>query len=328
MTNPPILVPNWQRNFSWTTSEVETLWQDMMLFDAQYPGENINTEEYFLGSVVIADNSESHLLLDGQQRLATSAILLSVIRDFLARYSHDAAVRTSNRYLTDFDDARGANSYKLTLNKYDRDFCKREILESRDTSYVERDPMLESHRLIRRAREFFMAQFNQKFDEINNPAESHKWALRVQRVLTSHISVVAVISEDEENAATVFETLNDRGIGLSTPDLLRNLLLRRAKEQDREEIIDLWGEVLEIEGDINLKTFLRHYWLSHEGDVKTQSLYREIKTNLLRNNVEGLDFSRKLRDASVIYRDILAANLEPIYTENNLSHKGYYAGDS
>ena len=29
MTNPPILVPNWQRNFSWTTSEVDTFWQDM-----------------------------------------------------------------------------------------------------------------------------------------------------------------------------------------------------------------------------------------------------------------------------------------------------------
>ena len=141
---------------------------------------------------------------------------------------------------------------------------------------------------------------------MNNPAESHKWALRIQRVLTGHISVVAVISEDEDNAATVFETLNDRGIGLSTPDLLRNLVLRRANEQDREEIADLWGEILEIEGDINLKTFLRHYWLSHEGDVKTQSLYREIKTNLLKNNVGSLDFSRRLRDASVIYRDILA----------------------
>ena len=150
MTNPPILVPNWQRNFSWTTSEVDTFWQDMMLFDAQYPGETINSEEYFLGSVVIVDNSENHLLLDGQQRLATSAILLSVIRDFLAQYRHDAAVRTSNRYLTDFDDARGANTYKLTLNRYDRDFFKREVLESRDASYVEPEPLLESHRLIRR----------------------------------------------------------------------------------------------------------------------------------------------------------------------------------
>src|SRR5262249_39303030 len=110
MTNPPILVPNWQRNFSWTTSEVETFWQDMMLFNEQYSGDTINTEEYFLGSVVIVDNNESHLLLDGQQRLATSAILLSVVRDFLAKYSHDASVRTSNRYLTDFDDALGANT--------------------------------------------------------------------------------------------------------------------------------------------------------------------------------------------------------------------------
>ena len=53
------------------------------------------------------------------------------------------------------------------------------------------------------------------------------------------MSVVAVVSGDEDNAATVFETLNDRGIGLSTPDLLRTLLIRRAQEADREEIVDL-----------------------------------------------------------------------------------------
>jgi uncharacterized protein with ParB-like and HNH nuclease domain len=48
------------------------------------------------------------------------------------------------------------------------------------------------------------------------------------------MSVVAVSSTDEDNAAAVFETLNDRGIGLSTPDLLRNLLLRRATGSRRQ----------------------------------------------------------------------------------------------
>lgn len=105
MTNPPIVVPYWQRTFRWTTSEVETFWLDLLQFNSQYPGENISGQEYFLGSVVIVDNNESHLLLDGQQRLATSAILLSVIRDHLGLYNRDAATRVSTRYLTDYDDA-------------------------------------------------------------------------------------------------------------------------------------------------------------------------------------------------------------------------------
>ncbi len=61
------------------------------------------------------------------------------------------------------------------------------------------------------------------FDTVSDPEQFHNWALRIQRVLTNHFSVVAVFSQDEDNASAVFETLNDRGIGLSTADLVRNL---------------------------------------------------------------------------------------------------------
>src|ERR1700674_3046267 len=239
LTNPPIVVPDWQRNYSWTTSEVETFWNDLVHFDGAYPGETINTQEYFWGSVVIVDTAISHLLLDGQQRLATSAILLSVIRDYLKKSSRDAATRIQTRYLSDFDDAVDRTTYKMTLNTYDRDFFKREILESRDGDYAPPEPGIESHRLVRQALSFFEGQFEANFGRQATPEDAHRWALRICTVLTNHMSVVAVLSEDEDNAASVFETLNDRGIGLSTPDLLRNFLLRRAHEAERQEIIDL-----------------------------------------------------------------------------------------
>lgn len=181
------------------------------------------------------------------------------------------------------------------------------MLETSAPSNIPPSPTLESHNLIRKAKGFFQTKFDQQYQEINDPREGHQWALRILRVLTNHISVVAVVSDDEDNAANVFETLNDRGIGLSTPDLLRNLILRRAAEEDQDEIIDLWGEILEIEGDVKLKTFLRHYWISNEGDVRTQGLYREIKDNVTSNDVHSLEFSRGLRDSSIIYRDILSA---------------------
>lgn len=129
-------------------------------------------------------------------------------------------------------------------------------------------------------------------------------------MLTEHMSVVAVRSEDEDNAANVFETLNDRGIGLSTPDLLRNLLLRRADNAHRDEIVDCWRSVLEIEEDAKVDDFLRHYWLSHNGDVKTRGLYREIKTTVLRKDRSSLDFSRDLRRTASIYRELVTGRDE------------------
>jgi uncharacterized protein with ParB-like and HNH nuclease domain len=304
MTNPPIRVPDWQRNYSWTSSEVDVFWKDLVSFDRRYPDNNIDGQEYFLGSVVLVDNNAWHLLLDGQQRLATSAILLSVIRDFLVRYNNDSAIRTSNRFLTDFDDSSQTSIYKLTLNRYDRDFFRREILETRRGNYVSPVPTVESHELIRRARQYFESRFSEKYASLNDPKASHLWALRIQRVLTQHVSVVAIISDDENNAALVFETLNDRGIGLSTPDLLRNLVMRRAGEGQEEEIANLWGEILAQETDIKLKTFLRHYWVSHQGDVKAQSIYREIRDFIVDNDSDSLSFSRSLRDSSIIYHDI------------------------
>ena len=271
------MVPDWQRSYSWTTTEVATFWQDLVAFSELYPNDNIKGQEYFLGSVVIVDATDNHLLLDGQQRLSTAAILLSVIRDNLTRYSQVAATRTQSRYLGDFDDAKNEYSYKVTMNEYDRDYFRRKILESRDASYVEPVATLESHRLIAKARGFLDERFEEKYAACATPAEAYQWALRIQNVVTNHMSVVAIFSDDEDNAATVFETLNDRGIGLSTPDLVRNLILRRAVPTARDEIIDLWKDILEVEGDAPLKTFLRHYWISHYGDVKTQALYREIK---------------------------------------------------
>jgi uncharacterized protein with ParB-like and HNH nuclease domain len=322
MTNPPIRVPDWQRNYSWTNSQVEVFWNDILNFDRRYPDEHIEGQEYFLGSVVLVDNKAWHLLLDGQQRLATSAILISVIRDFLHIYNTDAATRTSHRYLNDFDDASQTSVYKVTLNRYDRDFFKREVLESRMGDYAAPIPTMDSHELIRRAREYFVTRFEEMYEKINNQQASHNWALRIQTVLTLHVSVVAIVTQDEDNAASVFETLNDRGIGLSTPDLVRNLVMRRAQAEQEEEISDLWGQILEAESDVKLKTFLRHYWISHYGDVKTQSLYREIKDFILTNNIDSLTFSRSLRDSSIVYRDILNAQNDNPETATLLSNMG------
>ena len=310
MTNPPILVPDWQRNYSWTSTEVEEFWQDLIKFDSKYSDENINDQEYFLGSIVLVDNNTDHLLLDGQQRLATSTILVSVIRDFLGRYKADAATRTQNKFLSDFDDALNRNIYKLRLNKFDRDYFQRTIIEPRSAEYQEIEPRIESHKSIKKAKDFFTTQFEAIFAEVRNEKEAHQRALRILKVLTNHFSVVAVISGDEDNAAAVFETLNDRGIGLSTPDLLRNLILRRTNVENMEEVLDLWDDILEIEKDTKLNVFIRHYWISHYGDVKSRSLYREIKEFLISKNIDSLTFSRSLRDASVIYNEIVNASSE------------------
>lgn len=304
MSSPHIKVPDWQRNYSWTSTNVETFWEDLKRFDRINPGDG--PQEYFLGSIVLVSSQDGrNLLLDGQQRLATSAILLSAIRDIVRVYREEAATRIQSRYLSDFDDATNTYVNKITLNTYDNEFFERLILQPRTSGYQEPSPGLPSHNLIKEARTFFDAALVSETIDMNESAAFNR-ALRIQRVLTDRMSVIEVSSADEDSAAEVFETLNDRGIGLSTPDLLRNLLMRRASSTSRERVVNLWRDVLQFESDNKIKSYLRHFWISSYGDVKTQSLYREIKNTVLEENIDSVDISVSLSESADVYRDIIS----------------------
>ena len=89
-----------------------------------------------------------------------------------------------------------------------------------------------------------------------------------------NLTAVVVVGEEEDDATEVFETLNERGIGLSTMDLLRNFLLgQAASEGERQLIIDWWKEVFTVsDNPARVQAFLRHYWISRQGDVKARGL--------------------------------------------------------
>lgn len=307
-TSPRIEVPDWQRSYSWTSDEVEAFWQDLIAFDASYPGKNIQNEEYFLGSAVLVTGGATNLLLDGQQRLATATILLSCLRDARRDYKENAATRIQQKYIADLDDATGETTPVVTLNVYDREYFRAEVQDQRTSEQARPVPKLKSHGLVRKARDYFAEKIKEEQDKAGGGKTGFERNVRIQDVLCNHMSLVIVSSTDEDNAASVFETLNDRGIGLSTPDLLRNLLLRRAKSKDdRQRIVAFWQTILGIADDASVEDFLRHYWVSERGDVKARKLYREIKSTIRIEDSDSLEFSKTLAAAAPIYRDIARA---------------------
>jgi uncharacterized protein with ParB-like and HNH nuclease domain len=71
-----LCVPRNQREYAWCEEHVMDLYQD--LAKAIADGE----PDYFLGSVVVAKKNGTLQVFDGQQRLATTVILLAAIRDY------------------------------------------------------------------------------------------------------------------------------------------------------------------------------------------------------------------------------------------------------
>jgi hypothetical protein len=308
-TSLPLKVPTWQRSYSWRTEEVATFWDDLVRFSERYPGEGVKGKEYFLGSVVMVDRADHLEVLDGQQRLATATILLSALRDVAGGYEPDAGLTISNDYVAKKDLSSGSTTFKLTMNNYDKKYFQEVVQRTEDSTP---DAEFKSHRLIAKARKHLLDRVKQRYKDAGSGKKGYENILRLYDVLVNHLSVVEVKSLEEDSAAAVFETLNDRGIGLSTPDLLRNYLLMRAKDEAaREEIIDSWQQVFALGGDnTSVEDFLRHYWISTHGDIKAKALYREIKGDIEEKGTNPVTLSKSLAKAADHYQVIVGAEVK------------------
>lgn len=301
-TTPPLRVPDYQRDFSWEEQQISEFWNDLEHFDTQYPGANIIGKEYFLGAAVFVNNQTYHLILDGQQRLATATILLAAIRDKLREYNLDAANQIQSNFISFHDHLAGGNLPKLQLNEFDR-------ATFRDS--IQRFPRVEiaatkkSHELILKAYAYLAERIREGWDRSGGGENGFRWAARISKTLTDHISLVTVVSTDEDNAASIFETLNDRGIGLSTADLLRSWLLHHSPALEREEVIECWSDVFDSAGaGDGAQTLIRLSWISRHGDVKERSLYKVISRNLTDTHTSSLNYSRSLRSDAVFYKRV------------------------
>lgn len=310
-------VPDYQRDYSWTESHVDYFWQDVLGFMREQNEKTLRDAEYFIGSMVRVDKGSGYELLDGQQRLATIVILLSAIRDKLRSLNTKAYLKTQERWIAEEDDRTGEKTYSLTLSTYDRDYFRRRIQNDPGDSL---DPATASQTLIDSARRKFDAELTGELDKQVDEKGREKWLLLLRDVVTNHVTTVTVTCASEQDAASIFETLNDRGLGLSTVDLLRNFVLRRAGEPDRDEIVSLWADILRESNSVDVDEFLRHYWTSRHGDIKSQRLYRAIRKYMEDSGESSLEFMRDMGAAHAAYVRLLRPNFDDEATNDELQN--------
>ncbi|MGH8259570.1 MAG: DUF262 domain-containing protein, partial [Steroidobacteraceae bacterium] len=88
--------------------------------------------------------------------------------------------------------------------------------------------------------------------------------------LTNRVKLIRIQAEDVAKALKIFETINDRGVGLDAMDLLKNLLFMKAERDEFAKLKDVWKAIQDTLFGIGEKPlrFLRYYILSHyEADV-------------------------------------------------------------
>lgn len=124
------------------------------------------------------------------------------------------------------------------------------------------------------------------------------------------MTLIGIIVKNEEDAYTIFETLNDRGLRLSVPDLVLNLLMRRARnDKERSIVRQHWNSMLRELGRRDVSRFLRHLWVSHYGDLKSEGLFVAIRRELDSKKMSSVAFAELCADECDDYITILDVNI-------------------
>jgi len=154
--------------------------------------------------------------------------------------------------------------------------------------------------------------------------ESKKWLDQVRDKILS-LKVISITLDSQEDAYSIFETLNTRGKDLTAADLAKNHFLRLLPTKSKS--IDLpkddWIKIQQtLEGakrPINTKTFLHHYWLSKHPFVTEKQLFRAIRLEVNKDNVKSV--LAELKGDSALYRGITEPESLSIWGRQNLDIK-------
>jgi hypothetical protein len=270
-------VPIHQRAYAWVASEeVAQLWEDVVRATHEEP------DGYFIGPLVLGEAAAATgrlNVIDGQQRLATVSLVFAAMASvFLERGEQERCRLIADEFLRHKNINTLDDEPNLLLGDADRAYFTNVVLAAVSGAPIpEPNPRKPSQQLI--------VDAYCKLKELlegHSPATAADWSdrlLNLRTYLVEQTKTILVLPGSEENAYLIFETLNGRGLRLTTTDLLKNYLFGKAGAAHLDRVRNAWVEMvtaLEDGGLPEATTFLRHFWISSRDSVREMALYRTI----------------------------------------------------
>lgn len=255
-------VPDFQREYVWEREQVERLLQD--LYDEFYDEENriIPGPEYFLGSIVACKADDGTFqLIDGQQRVTTLYLILCVVRDILREQDATPSKVLDSQIADAATDPRTyeeVERYRVSLQYED----SHGVLEKIAKADVPVESIPETTASVRN----IVSAYRDIREFLHTNLDTDSKRLReFHGVLTTRVKLIRIVTPTIANALKVFETVNDRGVGLNAMDLLKNLLFMKTDTEDYPKLKDKWKSLVDILDQAKEKPlrFLRYYIMSH-----------------------------------------------------------------
>ena len=290
------IVPDYQREYVWTEKEVHQLLEDI--------NEQIDAgsaREYFIGTVLVSPTGEKnhYEVIDGQQRLTTFFLLLCALKyvfhgepqrqivSGLISTSYtdsDGETRTSLKLEPRYENASDVMAKLVELDA-DPQAVRAGIQAAGIASFGSLENLVNAYSTLHRF-------LKDNYDD--TPKLKKYWGYLANNV------VFIQISTDVSSALKIFETINERGVGLNPMDLLKNLLFTQVKQAQFTQLKDEWKKItkpLEKEKEKPLR-FLRYFLMANyvikndRGDsvVREDEIYDWF---VAKDNAAMCDYSNK-----------------------------------
>jgi len=266
-------IPRFQRDYAWGQEQWEDLWSDV---------ESLEQEHYhYMGYVVLQRKSQhDYTVIDGQQRLVTLSLMILaamkqidklILSNQEAENNKERLDELRRRFIGTKNPITLMVDNKVSLNR-NNDTNFRKICAQLEVPNIR--GLTSTNKLLNQGFLFFLKkELGKTGKEIATFVEQ----------LSSGMVFTRIVVQDDLNAYKVFETLNARGVQLSTPDLLKNYLFsiitsnNDVPDNELTELDSRWGEVVTQLGETDFTNFLRYHHNFQTKLVTKKDLFASVR---------------------------------------------------
>lgn len=227
-------VDYFQREYSWCEKHIEELVTDLTsAFLNEYtPGDKRNEVEnynnYYLGPFVVSSKDGKRSIIDGQQRLTSLTLFLIYLNNLQKELGESQKIEPLI-----FSEKYDEKSFNITVEE--RTPCLEDLFSHGSYSPTETDDESTAN----------MAERYQDIVEaFPEELKSEAFPFFIDW-LKYNVIMVEIIAYSDENAYTIFETMNDRGLNLTPSEMLKGFILSRFDHADkRQKANELWKKAM------------------------------------------------------------------------------------
>jgi len=298
-SNTQMVIPIFQREYSWQEEQVKTLWDDIIRLYENIEQSNNKNLRHFLGPIVKAHITKSSVdtqkfhLIDGQQRITTLLILLAAMRNKFKITNEPLVKRIESNNLMNLGEDDD-NLFKLLPSEGDRENFK---------SIMKGETSLSKSKL-----NDTLGFFTNKLDEVETQLNFEV----LRDIIVNNLILVNIDVGEHENPYLIFESLNATGTPLTQADLIRNYIFMKIPEESKQkELYRLHWRPMETALGDYLKDFFWQYSKIEGSFVKRERTYNNMKMELETLDWESVEKKLVLLNTySKFYHNLIAPENE------------------